>query len=175
MQKPDGILTPNIERGHMPPLRTHYIRTTANSQAMEPTVAESATGAQTAAGGQFPGALFRSNQIASFEYAEQRETFATKVRDCVLRAFQAIGTSLSMQDVIIWNLSVTKKVGLDEVADKPGEFIEGMHAIFGETGADVFEHMLIREIKREFGLADDKRLAELKGLPEVLQFVGFLQ
>jgi hypothetical protein len=139
---------------------------------MDSEVAESASAAQHSGMNQYHGALFRSNQIASFDYSESRATFATKVRDCVLRTFDMIGTSLAMQDLMFWNLSATKKVGPDEVADKPAEFIEGMRSIFGEAGAYVFEYMLIREIKREFGLTGDARMAELKSLAEVLQFVG---
>jgi hypothetical protein len=133
---------------------------------------ESATASKTGEVVQFPGALFRSNQIESFDYTERRVTFATKVRDCVLRTFQKIGTSLTMQDLIIWNLSVNKRVGLNEVADKPAEFTEGMRSIFGQAGADAFESMLLREIRREFGLADDTNLVETKGLAEVLQLIG---
>jgi hypothetical protein len=163
---------PKIEPGHMSALRTRYIQTAVNTSGMESKIAEPETAARSYGTKQFPGALFRSNQIASFDYAENRKTFVTKVRDCALRTFDQIGTSLKMQDLIFWNLSVTKKVGVDEVADKPAEFIEGMRAIFGEAGADVFEYLLVREIKRDFGFAGDARMGELTGLSEVLQLIG---
>lgn len=120
---------------------------------MDDSVADSVVAISSEQVGKFPGALFRSNQIAAFENAGNHVTFSTKVRDCVVRAFYAIGSSASMQQVIIWNLSINSKVGLDEVADKPTEFMEGMRTIFGEAGADVFEYMLLKEIKREFGVS----------------------
>jgi hypothetical protein len=156
----------------MSPLRTRYIQTALNTSDMESKIAEPETATQSDGMKQFPGALFRSNQIASFDYTESRTTFATRVRDCALRTFDHIGTSLTMQDLIFWRLSVNKKVGVDEVADKPAEFIEGMRAIFGEAGADVFEYLLVREIKREFGFAGDARMGELTGLSQVLQAIG---
>jgi hypothetical protein len=139
---------------------------------MKPVAMRSAIGARSNEVGQFPGALFQSNQIAAFGYADNHMTFATKVRDCVVRTFNGIGSSPTMQQVICWNLSVTQKVGLDEVADKPAEFMEGIHTIFGQAGSDVFEYMLIKEIKREFGLTTNPVLMERKSLAEVLQLVG---
>jgi hypothetical protein len=138
---------------------------------MHPKAIESATVRGSVEHSQFPGALFSSNQIASFAYSDDRVSFSTKVSDCVVRALDAIGSSATMQQVIFWNLSEIQKVGPGEVADKPTEFMEGIRAIFGEAGADVFEFMLIRQIKREFGLAGT-RSRERKSLAEVLQFVG---
>lgn len=120
----------------------------------------------------FPGAISFSAQMASFGSSENLGSFAAKVGDCVVRAMDAIGSSRTMQQVIFWNLLVRNKVRLDEVADKPTEFMEGIRAMFGEAGADVFEYKLIREIKREFGPTDDTGPAERKSLAEVLQFIG---
>jgi hypothetical protein len=125
----------------------------------------------TASKGQFPGSLFHSNQIASFDYVDRHTTFATKIRDCVIRAFSVIGTSATMQQVILWNLSVTKKVGLDEVADKPAEFMDGLRALIGSAGADVFEHMLVRDVRREFGITTGPGSGERDGLAAVLRSI----
>jgi hypothetical protein len=72
--------------------------------------------------------------------------------ECVARAFHAIGSGSATQEVIFWNLSVTKNVGRNEIMDKPDLFFEGLRDIYGEAGTVVFEFMLAREIKREFGL-----------------------
>lgn len=122
--------------------------------------------------GLFPGSLFHSNQIASFDYVDRHTTFATKVRDCVIRTFSAIGTSATMQQVILWNLSVTKNVGPDEVADKPTEFIDGLKALIGQAGTDVFEHMLIREVRREFGITTGPESGARNGLAVVLRCIA---
>jgi hypothetical protein len=58
------------------------------------------------------------------------------------------------------------------VADKPTEFMDGIRAIFGEAGANVFEFKLIREIKREFGPITDAGWTERNSLAQVLQFIG---
>jgi hypothetical protein len=122
---------------------------------------------------QLSGSLFHSNQIAAFYYADRHVTFATKVRDCVVRTFARVGTSATMQQAILWNLSVSKMVGLDEVADKPTEFMEGLRALIGQAGADVFEYMLIREVRREFGVKVCPESSEQRALAAVLQSVAF--
>lgn len=107
--------------------------------------------------------LFRANQRSAFEYAERRAAMAARITACVSRAFYAIGASSATQEVIYWNLSVTKNVGRNEVAEKPGDFIEGLRAIYGEAGCKVFEYMLGKEIRREFNLSFPLFDAELEG------------
>ncbi len=97
--------------------------------------------------------LFRSNQVSSFEYAERRAALAAKIGTCVARAFHAIGASSATQEIVYWNLSVTKNFARNEIALKPEEFIEGLREIYGEAGTKVFEYMLSREIRREFNLS----------------------
>jgi hypothetical protein len=120
-----------------------------------------------------PGGLHRSNQIAAFNRAESHAVVAARVKDCVGRAFYAMGISPTMQQVIYWNLSVTKSVGPDDVVDKPAEFIEGLQCIYGEAGTLVFEYLITREIKREFGItsAFDEEAVKGKGLAELLRFI----
>jgi hypothetical protein len=48
---------------------------------------------------------------------------------------------------------MTKNVRRSEVLDKPEEFVDGLRAIYGEAGTVVFEHLLRREVVREFDLA----------------------
>lgn len=57
-----------------------------------------------------------------------------------------------MQEVIYWDLFMTKKIGRNEIMNKPAEFIEWLQTIYGQAGTAVFEYMLNREIKREFGV-----------------------
>jgi len=99
-----------------------------------------------------PGGLFQSNQVSSFDYAERRAAMAAKISACVARSFHAIGASAATQEIIYWNLSVTKNLGRNEVATRPEDFIAGLRDIYGESGTKVFEYMLSREIRREFNL-----------------------
>ena len=52
-------------------------------------------------------------------------------------------------------MAVTKNIGRKDIIDKPAEFFEGMRGIYGEAGTVVFEYMLAREIKREFGVTGE--------------------
>ena len=156
----------------MSPLRTCYIHVTYIHETMDPKAMGSAMVGGGTENAQLSGALFSSSRIVSFDSPEKTITFATKVRDCVLRALDAIGSSRTMRQAILWNLLATKKIGLAEVADEPTEFMEGIRAIFGEAGADVFEFMLVREVKREFGLRTNTGPPERKSLGEVLQYAG---
>jgi hypothetical protein len=70
----------------------------------------------------------------------------------VSRAFHAIGSSSETQEIIYWNLLMTMNVRRGEILEKPEQFIEGVRAIYGEAGTVVFEHLLRREIGREFEL-----------------------
>jgi hypothetical protein len=96
--------------------------------------------------------LYHANQVAAYEFSERRAALAARVSSCLDRAFDAIGANSSVQEVIYWNLNVTKTIGRNDIMDRPTEFIEGLQAIYGKAGTAVFEHMLIREIRREFGL-----------------------
>jgi hypothetical protein len=107
--------------------------------------------------------LYNSNQVAALDSSERHAAFAARITDCVGRAFHAIGLG-SVQEVIYWNLLMTKNIGRNEIVDKPAEFIEGLQAINGEAWTVVFEYMLRREIKGEFGLSaefDDEPIKEI--------------
>ncbi len=97
--------------------------------------------------------LFHANQVAAFDYSERHDALASRVTNCVSKAFEAIGASHATQEVIFWNLFVTKGVGRKEIMDKPSEFLEGVKDIYGDAGLVVFEYKLALEIAREFGLA----------------------
>lgn len=130
---------------------------------------------ETANSGEAP--LFRGNQKSAFDYAERRAALAARITACVSRAFYAIGASSATQEVIYWNLSVTKNVGRNEVADKPAEFIDGLRAIYGDAGCKVFEYMLGKEIRREFNLdfplldAEREGAAAASVVPRLITYV----
>lgn len=118
------------------------------------------------------GSLFHSNQIAAFQYSEAREAFASRVTNCISRAFEAIGASTATQQLIFWNLSVTNNLGQGEVASKPTQFIEGLRAIYGEAAMVVYEYKLMKEIRKEFGLTEDEmKFIEGHGFADVLRLV----
>ena len=79
---------------------------------------------------------------------------AARIANCLGRAFHAIGASPATQEVIYWNLYITRNIGRNDIMDNPVEFIAGVKAIYGEAGIVVFDYMLRREIKREFGLSN---------------------
>jgi hypothetical protein len=106
------------------------------------------------------GGLYHANQVAAFDYSERQAAFAARIKDCVSRAFHAIGAGSQTQELIYWNLYVTQNLGRDDIMNRPGEFLEGVKAIYGEAGIKVFEYMLTREIKREFAIT-----AEFDGEP----------
>jgi hypothetical protein len=104
--------------------------------------------------------LYHANQVAAFDYSERQAAFAKRIKDCVSRAFHAIGAGSQTEEIIYWNLYVTRSLERDDIMNKPSEFLEGVKAIYGEAGIRVFEYMLTREIKREFGIT-----AEFDGEP----------
>jgi hypothetical protein len=104
--------------------------------------------------------LYHANQVAAFVYSERQAAFAARIKDCVSRAFHAIGAGSQTQEIIYWNLYVTRNFERDDIMSKPNEFLEGVKAIYGEAGIKVFEYMLTREIKAEFGVT-----AEFDGEP----------
>ena len=99
---------------------------------------------------------------------------SAKVKNCVSRAFHAIGAGAQTQDLIYWNLYVTGNLGRDDILDKPAEFSEGVKAIYGEAGIKVFEYMLVRELKREFGVAAefDKGSIQEKSASDLLRLIA---
>lgn len=99
------------------------------------------------------GGLHHSDLAAALDSSERHAALAARITDCVDRAFHAIG--FSMQEAIYWNLFMTKNIARNEIIDKPAEFIEGLQAINGEAWTVVFEYMLRREIRSEFGLTDE--------------------
>lgn len=121
------------------------------------------------------GGLFHANQVAAFDYSERQSALAARVMGCARRAFDAIGASSSTQEIIFWNLYVTRGFKRDELVDKPAEFIDGLKAIYGEAGEVVFEYMMTREIKREFGLTSawDKEPVQARSLVDLLHTVAY--
>jgi len=112
-------------------------------------------------------------RIGSF--AHQFETGDAQSLKCVGRAFDAIGASSTTQDVIFWNLHVTRNLRRDAIVEKPLEFIEGLKAIYGEAGVVVFEYKMTKEIKEEFGLTAefDKEPIKAKDLADLLRLVAY--
>jgi hypothetical protein len=126
-------------------------------------------------GEQHNDGLYRSNLVAAFEQFERHDALAARIGDCASRAFFAIGAGAATQEVVYWNLLMTKNIARNELMDKPGEFIEGLKAIYGEAGTVVFEHMLRRELKREFGLvaASGKDSIKEKSASDLLHLIAF--
>ncbi len=118
--------------------------------------------------------LYHSNQVAAFDYSERHAALAARITGCVSRAFYAIGAGSATEEVVYWNLYMTRDVGRNEIADKPAEFIEGLRAIYGEAGTVVFEYMLKREIKREFGLtaAFDDEPVKARDVADLIHLVA---
>ena len=108
------------------------------------------------------------------DLSERRDALATRVEDCVSRAFHAIGSSSETQEIIYWNLLMTKNVRRGEILEKPEEFIEGVRAIYGEAGTVVFEHLLRREIGREFELTSALELEAInkRSTPDLLHLIA---
>src|SRR5579864_290004 len=98
------------------------------------------------------GRLYHADLVAALDYSERQAAFAARIMNCVTRAFDAMGASSATQEVVFWNLQVTRNLGRNEIIDKPSEFIEGLKAIYGEAGVVVFEYQMTKEIKREFAL-----------------------
>lgn len=122
--------------------------------------------------GHVTGSLFHSNQVAAFQHLEASEAFASRVAKCVTRAFEAIGASAATQQIIFWKLSETNNLGEGEVASKPAQFIEGLHAIYGDAAMVVYQYKLMKEIKKEFGLTEDEmKFIEGHSLADVLQII----
>jgi hypothetical protein len=122
------------------------------------------------------GVLYRPDLVSAFDYSERQAAFAARIMNCVTRAFDAMGASSATQEVVFWNLQVTRGLERNEIIDKPSEFIEGLKAIYGEAGVVVFEYEMTKEIKREFGLtaAFDKEPAKARNLPDLLHLVAYV-
>jgi hypothetical protein len=126
-----------------------------------------------AAGAKLRG-LYHSNQVAAFDFSERRIVFAGRIMNCIRRAFDALGTSSATQEVIFWNLQVTRSLWLNDIVERPEEFIDGLKAIYGEAGAAVFEYMFTKEIEREFNIsaALDEEGRMKKGFVDLLRLVA---
>jgi hypothetical protein len=125
-------------------------------------------------GGRGGGGLHHANQAAAFDYYRRQAAIAARVLSCAGRTFEAIGAGPATQEVIFWNLYVTRNLGRDQIADKPSEFVEGLKAIYGEAGMVVFEYKMIKELKLEFDLNAelDKQPPKARGLADVLRLVA---
>jgi hypothetical protein len=106
--------------------------------------------------------LYHSNLVAVFDLSERREAFVARFANCVSRAFYAIGSSSETQEIVYWNLLITKNIRKSEIIDNPEEFFEGLQTIYGDVGVSVFEYMLRREIGREFDLTAALELEAIK-------------
>lgn len=116
----------------------------------------------------------RADTVAAFDHPERRAALAARIKDCISGAFYAIGAGAQTQELIYWNLYVTGNLGRDEVLDKPAEFIEGVKAIYGEAGVKVFEYMLIRELKKEFGVTaelDEESAKENNAVSDLIRLI----
>jgi hypothetical protein len=120
--------------------------------------------------------LFHSNEVAAYNQSERRDAISARVMDCLRRAFEAIGAGSQTQEIVFWNLNMTKNILRNEIMDKPEEFIEGLRGIYGEAGTVVFEYVLIREIKREFGLttAFDKEAVKERSASDLLHLIAYV-
>jgi hypothetical protein len=121
------------------------------------------------------GGLYHANQVAAFDYSERQAAFAARIKGCVSRAFHAIGAGPQTQEIIFWNLYVTRNLERDDIKNKPDEFIEGVKSIYGEAGIKVFEYMLTREIKREFGITAefDKEPIQDRGASDLISLIAY--
>src|SRR5271169_3680322 len=121
------------------------------------------------------GGLHHANQVAAFDLDERQAAFAVRVMNCVSRAFDAIGASAETQEIIFWNLYVTRNLKRNEITDKPAEFIDGLRAIYGEAGELVFEYMMTKEIKSEFKLAAelDNKPVNARNLADLLSLIKY--
>jgi hypothetical protein len=106
--------------------------------------------------------LYHSNLVAVFDLSERREAFVERFASCVSRAFYAIGSSSETQEIVYWNLLITKNIRKSEIVDKPEEFFQGLQSIYGDAGVSVFDYMLRREIGREFDIAAALELEAIK-------------
>lgn len=120
--------------------------------------------------------FFPSNQIASFDYADRHDALATKVADCVVRAFGAVGAGSMTQEVVFSELWATKGVGRNDIVDKPEEFLAVVRQVYGEAGSPVFEYMLKREVKRQFELGEASSLDAIQkmGVADLIHLVAHL-
>jgi hypothetical protein len=103
--------------------------------------------------------LYHSNLVAAFDYSELRDALVARVANCVTRAFNAIGSSAESQEIIYWNLLMTRNLRRSEIIDRPDDFILVI---------------LRREIKREFNLSAmfDKKPIQGKRTSELLHLIA---
>jgi len=121
------------------------------------------------------GGLYHANQVAAFDFSERQAAFATRIMNCISRAFHAIGASSQTQELVFWNLYMTRNLGRDDIMNKPEEFIEGVKDIYGEAGIVVFEHMMTKEIKKEFGLTAefDREPIQARTASDLLSLIAY--
>jgi hypothetical protein len=83
---------------------------------------------------------------------ESQSTLVTRVLESVSRAFDSISPALA--SVTLWNMMMTQRLGLTDIADRPARFIEGLSAIYDGPHARDIEAKLVKEIQNEFGMPE---------------------
>lgn len=139
-------------------------------QTLSPSVAESEQ--EVRPEGEHFQEFFSSSMTAEIQRIEVQDALAARVAKCVSAAFDAMGISPASQQLILWNVSAAKKLRLEEVVDRPADFVDGLRTLWGGAAASVFEHKLMKEVKREFDLESrlNKVALTLQTLPELLQY-----
>ena len=137
---------------------------------MSPSVAESEQDSRS--DGQPSEGFLHLDLLSEIQRIQAKDPLAARVARCVSAAFDAMGISPVSRQLILWNLLVARKLGLEEIVDRPADFIEGMRALWGGAAASVFEHKLMKEIKREFSLEANLRKGTVtfRTVPELLQY-----
>jgi hypothetical protein len=93
---------------------------------------------------------------------ETQSALVARVVESVLRAFDSISPAIA--SVTLWNMTVTQRLGFTDIVDRPAQFIEGIRAIYSAPQARIIEAKLVKEIQREFGLAEKSQ-----SLPEIVR------
>ena len=75
---------------------------------------------------------------------EERSTRVIRVLKSVSRAFDSISPTFA--SVTIWNMMVTQKFGLTDIADRPSQFIQALRGIYDESQVRLIEAKLVNEI-----------------------------
>jgi hypothetical protein len=69
-------------------------------------------------------------------------------------------------DAVYYHLRKKHMVELEDIPEKPENFARAIKAIFGDTGADVIESLLVKSLCNEFGVTGQGK--ETAGLVDCL-------